>query len=42
MEIDKTGLNRILNISRFLKEDQKHVFSVIDAFIVKGKIQSIL
>lgn len=42
VEIDKTSLNRILEVSRFSKEDQEHVFSVIDAFIAKRKIQSIL
>jgi len=42
VELDKTTLNRILEVSRFAKEDREHVFSVIDAFIAKRKIQSIL
>jgi hypothetical protein len=39
---DKTTMERILEISRFSKEDREHIFSVIDAFIAKRKIQSIL
>lgn len=42
VELDKTTMERILEVSRFSKEDREHIFSVIDAFIAKRKIQSIL
>ena len=42
VEIDKTTLQRVLEVSKFSEEDKEHVFSVIDAFIAKRKIQSIL
>lgn len=42
VEIDKTTRNRILEVSKFEEEDRHHVFSVIDAFIAKRKIQSIM
>ncbi len=42
VELDKTTLNRILEVSRFSEEDRNHIYSVIDAFIAKRKIQSIL
>ena len=42
VEIDKTTLERILEVSKFSPEDREHIFSVIDAFIAKRKIQSIL
>ena len=42
VEMDKTTLKRILEVSKFEKEDREHIFSVIDAFIAKRKIQSIL
>ena len=32
----------ILEVSKFNDEDCNHIFSVIDAFIAKRKIQSIL
>jgi len=42
VEMDKTTLKRILEVSKFSNEDKEHIFSVIDAFIAKRKIQSIL
>lgn len=42
VELDKTTMERILEVSRFSKEDREHIFSVIEAFIAKRKIQSIL
>ncbi|CAA0227438.1 helix-turn-helix domain-containing protein [Tenacibaculum maritimum] len=40
--IDKNTHNRILEVSNFEQQDREHIFSVIDAFIAKRKIQSIL
>lgn len=42
VEIDKDIQTRILEVSRFEKQDREHIFSVIDAFIAKRKIQSIM
>lgn len=42
VEVDKTAQRRILEVSSFDEDDRGHVFSVIDAFIAKRKIQSIL
>jgi len=42
VQMDKTTRKRILEVSKFEKQDQLHIFSVIDAFIAKRKIQSIL
>ena len=42
IQLDKTTFNRILEVSKFNEEDRNHIFSVIDAFIAKRKIQSIL
>ncbi|MCC9043645.1 XRE family transcriptional regulator [Myroides sp. M-43] len=40
--IDKYTSLRILEVSKFEETDRNHIFSVIDAFIAKRKIQSIL
>lgn len=42
VQLDKVTLNRILEVSKFNEEDRQHIFSVIDAFIAKRKIQSIM
>ena len=42
VEMDKTTRNRILEVSKFDETDKLHIFSVIDAFIAKRKIQSIM
>lgn len=42
VQIDKNTSNRILEVSKFETEDRNHIFSVIDAFIAKRKIQSIM
>lgn len=42
VEIDKDTQKRILEVSKFEEKDQEHIFSVIDAFIAKRKIQSIM
>lgn len=42
VEMDKNTRKRILEVSKFSDEDRNHIFSVIDAFIAKRKIQSIL
>ena len=41
IEVDPKTAKRILEVSKFNEEDRDHVFSVIDAFIAKRKIQSI-
>ncbi|HUH73688.1 MAG TPA: helix-turn-helix transcriptional regulator [Chitinophagales bacterium] len=40
--IDKITNKRILEVSAFEPSDKDHIFSVIDAFIAKRKIQAIL
>ena len=42
VQMDKDTRKRILEVSKFEETDKEHVFSVIDAFIAKRKIQSIL
>jgi len=42
IEMDKDTQKRILEVSAFEETDRQHVFSVIDAFIAKRKIQSIM
>lgn len=42
VEMDKTIRQRILEVSKFDEDDKMHIFSVIDAFVAKRKIQSIL
>jgi len=42
VQIDKITSTRILEVSKFDEQDKNHIFSVIDAFIAKRKIQSIL
>ncbi len=42
VQMDKNTRERILEVSKFEEEDKEHIFSVIDAFIAKRKIQSIL
>lgn len=42
VQMDKNTRKRILEVSKFEEEDKEHIFSVIDAFIAKRKIQSIL
>ena len=42
VQIDKDTSSRILEVSKFEETDKNHIFSVIDAFIAKRKIQSIL
>lgn len=42
VQMDKNTQQRILEVSKFEEEDKQHIFSVIDAFIAKRKIQSIL
>ena len=42
VDMDKTTKKRILEVSKFDETDRLHIFSVIDAFITKRKIQSIL
>lgn len=41
-QMDKTTRKRILEVSTFDEDDRNHIFSVIDAFVAKRKIQSIL
>jgi transcriptional regulator with XRE-family HTH domain len=41
VQIDKDTSSRILEVSKFEEADRNHIFSVIDAFIAKRKIQSI-
>lgn len=42
VEMDKDIQKRILEVSKFDQEDRQNIFSVIDAFIAKRKIQSIM
>ena len=42
VQMDKTTRKRILEVSEFEENDRNLIFSVIDAFIAKRKIQSIL
>jgi transcriptional regulator with XRE-family HTH domain len=42
VQMDNTTRERILEVSKFSEQDKEHIFSVIDAFIAKRKIQSIL
>jgi len=42
VQIDKITSTRILEVSKFDEQDKNHIFSVIDAFIAKRKIRSIL
>jgi len=42
VEMDKNTQIRILEVSKFEETDREHIFSVIDAFIAKRKIQSIM
>ncbi len=42
VEMDKDIKKRILEVSKFDDEDRESLYSVIDAFIAKRKIQSIL
>lgn len=42
VQMDKTTQERILEVSKFTEDDKMHIFSVIDAFIAKRKIQSIM
>jgi transcriptional regulator with XRE-family HTH domain len=40
--IDKNISTHILEVSKFEETDRNHIFYVIDAFIAKRKIQSIM
>jgi hypothetical protein len=42
VEMDKDIQKLILEVSKFEEEDRKNIFSVIEAFVAKRKIQSIL
>jgi transcriptional regulator with XRE-family HTH domain len=42
VQMDKITRKRILEVSKFEESDRNHIFSVIEAFIAKRKIQSIL
>jgi transcriptional regulator with XRE-family HTH domain len=42
VQMDKDTRKRILEVSKFEESDRNHIFSVIEAFIAKRKIQSIL
>lgn len=42
VQLDHDTHRRILEVSKFEEDDREHIFSVIDAFIAKRKIQSIL
>jgi transcriptional regulator with XRE-family HTH domain len=41
VEFDKNVQRRILEVSMFDNQEREHIFSVIDAFITKRKIESI-
>jgi hypothetical protein len=42
VEMDKDIQKLILEVSKFEEENRKNIFSVIEAFVDKRKIQSIL
>ncbi|MFK7756237.1 MAG: helix-turn-helix domain-containing protein [Flavobacteriales bacterium] len=41
VQLDKVMQKRILEVSKFEDIDREHIFSVIDAFIAKRKIQQL-
>lgn len=41
VQMDKIMQKRILEVSKFEDSDREHIFSVIDAFIAKRKIQQL-
>ncbi len=41
VQMDKTTRERILEVSKLEEDDRLHIFSVIDAFVAKRKIQRI-
>ncbi|OXB22494.1 transcriptional regulator [Flavobacterium tructae] len=42
VQIDKNTSSLILEVAKFEETDHNHIFSIIDTFITKRKIQSIL
>ncbi len=42
VQVDKIIFKRILEISKFSEEEKHHIYAVLDAFVAKRKIQSIL
>ncbi|TKG90692.1 XRE family transcriptional regulator [Puteibacter caeruleilacunae] len=42
VQLDKKILKSILNLSKLSKKDKNLIFALLDAFIAKRKIQSIL
>ena len=42
VQMDKTIFKRVMELSKFSEEDKSHIFAVLNAFIAKRKIQSIL
>lgn len=42
VQMDKTIFKRVMELSKFSDEDKSHIFAVLDAFIAKRKIQSII
>jgi hypothetical protein len=41
IEIDKASLNRLNEVSKMTPEDKNLVFSFLDAFILKTKLQEV-
>jgi transcriptional regulator with XRE-family HTH domain len=41
MELDNKTINRVQEVSKMTEEDQKHVFSLLDAFIAKTKLNGL-
>jgi len=42
IQVDKNIFKRILELSKLSEEEKGHLYAVLDAFIAKRKIQSIL
>jgi ribosome-binding protein aMBF1 (putative translation factor) len=42
IQVDKNIFKRIVEISKFSKDEKNHIYAVLDAFIAKAKIQSLL
>ena len=42
IQVDKNIFKRILELSKLSEEEKNHIYAVLNAFVAKRKIQSIL
>lgn len=42
IQLDTTTMNRIVSVSKFSDEDKNHIYAIMDAFIAKSKMDSII